>query len=104
MSQIDSDAISYASIEEIDDMPADRLVSRFLPMLRGARWMGADKGISFKPQIRVTGVFKGADVLQKLIDSKQYHLLSIVNVYLGMEMGILNQAFMLEMRVQLGAC
>lgn len=101
MSQIDGDAISYASIEEIDDMPADRLLSRFLPMLGGARRMGADKGVSFKPQIRVTGVFKGADVLQQLIDSKQYHLLPIVNVYLGMEMGILNQAFMLEMRAQL---
>ena len=101
MSQIDGDAISYASIEEIDDMPADRLLSRFLPMLGGALRMGADKAISFKPQIRVTGVFKGADVLQQLIDSKQYHLLPIVNVYLGMEMGILNQAFMLEMRAQL---
>jgi hypothetical protein len=101
MSQIDGDAISYASIEEVDDMPADRLMSRFLPMLGSARRMGAAKDISFKPQIRVTGVFKGADVIQQLIDSKQYHLLPIVNVYLGMEMGILNEAFMLEMRAQL---
>lgn len=101
MSQIDGDAISYASIEEVDDMPADRLMSRFLPMLGSARRMGAAKGISFKPQIRVTGVFKGADVIQQLIDSGQYHLLPIVNVYLGMEMGILNEAFMLEMRAQL---
>lgn len=101
MSQIDGDAISYASIEEVDDMPSDRLMSRFLPMLGSARRMGAAKGISFKPQIRVTGVFKGADVIQQLIDSKQYHLLPIVNVYLGMEMGILNEAFMLEMRAQL---
>jgi hypothetical protein len=101
MSQIDGDAISYASIEEVDDMPADRLMSRFLPMLGSARRMGADREISFKPQIRVTGVFKGADVIQQLIDSKQYHLLPIVNVYLGMEMGILNEAFMLEMRAQL---
>lgn len=101
MSQIDGDAISYASIEEVDDMPSDRLLSRFLPMLGAARRMGASKEVSFKPQIRVTGVFKGADVIQQLIDSKQYHLLPIVNVYLGMEMGILNEAFMLEMRAQL---
>lgn len=101
MSQIDGDAISYASIEEVDDMPADRLMSRFLPMLGSARRMGASKEISFKPQIRVTGVFKGADVIQQLIDSGQYHLLPIVNVYLGMEMGILNESFMLEMRAQL---
>lgn len=101
MSQIDGDAISYASIEEVDDMPSDRLLSRFLPMLGSARRMGVSKDVSFKPQIRVTGVFKGADVIQSLIDSKQYHLLPIVNVYLGMEMGILNEAFMLEMRAQL---
>lgn len=101
MSQIDGDAISIASIEEVDDMPSDRLMSRFLPMLGSARRMGAAKGITFKPQIRVTGVFKGADVIQQLINSKQYHLLPIVNVYLGMEMGILNESFMLEMRAQL---
>lgn len=101
MSQIDGDAISYASIEEVDDMPGDRLLSRFLPMLGSARRMGVSKDVSFKPQIRVTGVFKGADVVQSLIDSKQYHLLPIINVYLGMEMGILNEAFMLEMRAQL---
>jgi hypothetical protein len=101
MSQIDGDAISVASIEEVDDMPGDRLLSRFLPMLGSARRMGVSKEVSFKPQIRVTGVFKGADVVQSLIDSKQYHLLPIINVYLGMEMGILNEAFMREMRMQL---
>lgn len=101
MSQIDGDAISYASIEEVDDMPGDRLLSRFLPMLGSARRMGVSKEVSFKPQIRVTGVFKGADVVQALIDSKQYHLLPIINVYLGMNMGILNEGFMLEMRAQL---
>ncbi|SFW40416.1 hypothetical protein [Nitrosovibrio sp. Nv17] len=101
MSQIDGDGISVASIDEVDDLPQDRLMSRFLPMLGGARRMGASAAVSFKPQIRVTGVFKGADVLQQMIDSGQYHLLPIVNVYLGTEMGILNQAFVMEMRTQL---
>ncbi|TCS35786.1 hypothetical protein EDC30_10985 [Paucimonas lemoignei] len=101
MSQIDGDAISFASIEEVDDMPADRLLSRFMPMLGSARRLGAPREASFKPQVRITGVFKGADLLQSLIDSKQYHLLPIVNVYLGIELGILNEAFMLEMRAQL---
>lgn len=101
MSQIDGDALTCASLEETDDMPSERLLSRFLPMLGSARRLGASKDASFKPQIRVTGVFKGADVLQSLIDSKQYHLLPIINVYLGMEMGILNEAFMMEMRAQL---
>lgn len=101
MSQIDGDALSFASIEEVDDMPADRLLSRFMPMLGSARRLGAPREASFKPQVRITGVFKGADLLQGLIDSKQYHLLPIVNVYLGIELGILNEGFMLEMRSQL---
>ena len=102
MSQIDGDALTIASLEETDDMPQDRLLSRFMPMLGSARRMGVDEGVaSFKPSVRITGVFKGADVLQSLIDSKQYHLLPAVDVYLGMELGILNEAFMMEMRAQL---
>jgi len=101
MSQIDGDSLSYASIEEIDDMPAERLLSRFLPMLGSARRLGVRRDASFKPQIRITGVFKGADTLQHMIDSGQYHLLPTVNVYLGIELGIINEAFMLDMRAQL---
>lgn len=101
MSQIDGDAISYASVEECDDLDQERFLSRFLPMLGAARRLGVSREVSFKPQIRITGVFKGADTLQALIDSKIYHLLPIVNVHLGMEMGILNQSFMVEMREQL---
>jgi len=56
---------------------------------------------SFKPQVRITGVFKGADVLTTLIDSGRYHLLPAVDVYLGIELGILNEAFMLDMRSQM---
>jgi hypothetical protein len=70
-------------------------------MLGSARRMGVEKEVSFRPQIRVTGVYKGADVIQSLIDSKQYHLLPVLNVYLGIEMGILHKNFMLEMRAQL---
>ena len=40
MSQIDGDGLSIGSLEEIDDMPADRLFSRFLPMLGSARRLG----------------------------------------------------------------
>lgn len=102
MSQIDGDALTCASLEETDDMPSDRLLSRFLPMLGAARRLGVDLDkANFKPQVRITGVFKGADVLQTLIDSGQYHLLPIVDVYLGIELGILNEQFMLQMRAQL---
>ena len=100
MSQIDGDGISFASLEETDDMPADRLFSRFLPMLGSARRLGV-KGVSFKPQIRITGVHKGADVLSHLIKTGGYHILPPVDVYLGIELGILNEAFVLEMQTQL---
>lgn len=102
MSQIDGDSLTAASLEETDDMPSDRLLSRFLPMLGSARRLGVDAGrASFKPQVRITGVFKGADVLSTLINSGQYHLLPAVDVYLGIELGILNAAFMMEMRAQM---
>ena len=101
MSQIDGDGLSIGSLEEIDDMPSDRLFSRFLPMLGSARRLGVDNSVSFDPQIRITGVYKGADVLTQLIDTGGYHVLPPVDVYLGMELGILNQAFVDEMKGQL---
>lgn len=101
MSQVDGDGLVIGDLEEIDDMPLDRLQSRVLPMLGSARRLGVSRDISFKPQIRITGVFKGADVLQSMIDGGGYHMLQTVNVHLGIEIGILNEAFVLEMRNQL---
>lgn len=101
MSQIDGDGLSIGSLEEIDDMPSERLFSRFLPMLGSARRLGVDQRISFDPQIRITGVYKGADVLSQLIDTGGYRILPTVDVYLGMELGILNEAFVTEMQNQL---
>jgi len=101
MSQIDGDSITVASLEETDDMPQDRLLSRFLPMLGAQRRLGVDaEAKTFKPQIRMTGVFKGADVVQGLIDTGEYHLLPAVDVYLGVELGILNRAWADSMRQQ----
>lgn len=101
MSQIDGDALSIASLEETDDMPQDRLLSRFLPMLGGAGRLGAPREASFKPSVRISGVFKGADTLSKLIGSGQYHVLPVVNVYMGVELGILNAEFVMSLREQL---
>ncbi|MCU0988028.1 MAG: hypothetical protein MUE63_00170 [Xanthomonadales bacterium] len=101
MSQIDGDSITVASLEETDDMPQDRLLSRFLPMLGAARRLGVDASDkTFTPQIRLTGVFKGADVMQALIDSGEYHLLPAMDVYLGVELGILNREWADSMRAQ----
>lgn len=98
MAQVDGGDLTVASLEEVDDMPADRLYSRFLLMLGSSRRLGASKESVNKPTIRITGVFKGADTLAEMVESGRYHLLPTIDVYLGMEMGILNEAFMLEMR------
>ncbi len=98
MSQIDGDSITIASLEETDDMPYDRLTSRFLPMLGSTRRPGVDH--EMKPQVRITGVFKGADVLSSLMASGSYHTLPVVDVYLGKEMGIVGAQWADEMRAQ----
>ena len=100
MSQIDGDAISFASIDEVDDCPQDRLMSRFLPMLGAARRLGADASVTFKPQIRITGVYKGADVLEALLKTGEYKLLPTVDVYLAMELGLVNESWVNTMRAQ----
>lgn len=98
MGQIDGDSLAIASLEEVDDMPEDRLLSRFLPMLGASERLGVD--VKIEPKIRISGVFKGADVLQSLMDSGQYHVLPTVDVYLGQELGIINADWVANMRAQ----
>ncbi|HLP97478.1 MAG TPA: hypothetical protein VK149_03435 [Sideroxyarcus sp.] len=101
MSQIDGDGLTCASLEEIDDMPADRLYSRLFPMLAGTQRLGAPNGTIFKPQVRITGVFKGADTLSTLIAAGAYHVLPVVNVYMALEMGILDAAYIAGKRTEM---
>lgn len=101
MSQIDGDGLTIASLEETDDMPQDRLFSRFLPMLAGTRRLGAPLDASFKPSVRISGVYKGADTLQRLIDSGQYHVLPVVDVYFGIQLGIVDEPYLMAQRAQL---
>ncbi len=101
MSQVDGGDLTVASLEEVDDMPRERLFSRFLLMMGSKRRLGASKESSNDPQIRITGVFKGADTLSELIESGKYHLLPTVDAHLGVEMGILDGAFIEDMRDQL---
>jgi hypothetical protein len=104
MSQIDGDSITIASLEETDDMPQERLLSRFLPMLGAARRLGVAAGVAkFKPEIRISGVFKGAGVLQRLIDTGEYQPLTIVDLYMGLRLGVLDSAWAESMRKQLPA-
>ena len=98
MGQIDGDSLAIASLEEVDDMPEDRLLSRFLPMLGASERLGVD--VKIEPEIRVSGVFKGADVMQALIDSGRYHVLPTVDVYLGQELGIVGADWVADMRAQ----
>lgn len=101
MANVDGGDLTAASLEEVDDMPADRLFSRFLLMMGATRRLGASKESRNDPQIRITGVFKGADTLSGLVSGGHYHVLPTIDVYLGIELGILNAAFMEQMRAQL---
>ena len=101
MAQVDGGDLTSASLEEVDDMPKDRLFSRFLLMMGSTRRLGADDDSANDPQIRITGVFKGADTLSDLIKNGSYETLPVVDVHLGVEMGIINAQFMDEMRAQL---
>jgi hypothetical protein len=75
MAQVDGGDLTAASLEEVDDMPKDRLFSRFLLMMGAARRLGAAADSSNEPEIRITGVFKGADTLTDLLSSGKYHAL-----------------------------
>ena len=101
MAQVDGGDLTIASLEEVDDMPADRLYSRFLLMLGASRRLGANKTSVNKPQIRITGGYKGADTLAELVDSGKYRVLPTIDAYLGIEMGILHENFIMDMRDQL---
>ena len=102
MSQIDGDSITIASLEEVDDMPQDRLLSRFLPMLGAARRLGVDpRARKFKPRIRITGVFKGADTLQRLLATGEYHSLPAVDIHTAVELGLVDAEWAASMRLQL---
>jgi len=76
MAQVDGGDLTVASLEEVDDMPKERLYSRFLLMLGSTRRLGASKESKNKPQIRITGVYKGADTLTELLDGGGYHVLA----------------------------
>ncbi len=101
MANVDGGDLTWASLEEVDDMPSDRLYSRFLLMMGAARRLGASKESKNDPQIRITGVFKGADTLSGMIESGKYHCLPPVDCHLGIELGILNEQFIMDMRDQL---
>ena len=101
MAQVDGGDLTTASLEEVDDMPKDRLFSRFLLMMGSSRRLGAAKQARNDPQIRITGVFKGADTLTELLDGEHYYTLPTIDCYLGIELGILNADFIDQMRVQL---
>lgn len=101
MANVDGGDLTTASLEEVDDMPRDRLFSRFLLMMGSTRRLGASKTARNDPQIRITGVFKGADTLSELIEGGHYRILPTIDANLGVELGILNAAFIEQMRDQL---
>lgn len=98
MANIDGSSLTIASLDEVDDMDYERLVTRFLPMLGASRRAGVDRVMS--PQVRISGVLKGADTLTDLIKTGNYHVLPKVDVYMGMELGTLDKVWAEEQRIQ----
>lgn len=74
MSNADGGDMTSISLEEVDDMPKDRLYSRFLLMLGSSRRLGGSKTSRNEPRVAITGVFKGADTLTDLLDNGDYHV------------------------------
>lgn len=103
MANVDGGDLTMASLEEVDDMPRDRLYGRFLLMMGATRRLGASEAAKNDPQIRVTGVFKGADTLSEMIAGGKFTVLPTIDVHLGIELGILNASFMQQMRDELDA-
>lgn len=101
MANVDGGDLTVASLEEVDDMPKERLYSRFLLMMGSTRRLGASKEAKNDPTIRITGVYKGADTLSAMVEGGVYHVLPTVDAYLGIELGIINEQFIELMRDQL---
>ncbi len=101
MANVDGGDMTAASLEEVDDMPRDRLYGRFLLMMGSTRRLGASENSKNDPQTRITGVFKGADTLSTMIASGEYHTLTTIDMNLGLELGIINAGHMAQMREQL---
>jgi hypothetical protein len=100
-SQVDGGDLTCASLEEVDDMPRDRLFSRFLLMMGATRRLGASKEAKNDPRIHITGVYKGADTLSEIVEGGNYKVLPAVDCHLGVELGILNAEFIAKMQREL---
>lgn len=98
MGEIDGDSLAIASLEEVDDMPQDRLLSKLLPMLGASERLGST--VKIEPAVRISGVFKGADTLEYLIASGTYHVLPVIDVYTALELGIVDANWVDEQRAQ----
>jgi len=100
-SQVDGGDLTVASLEEVDDMPRERLFSRFLLMMGSTRRLGASSTATNEPRIHMTGVYKGADTLSEIVAGGNYHVLPAVDCHLGVELGILNEEFIEKMAGEL---
>lgn len=90
MAQVDGFSGTIASLEEIDDMPKDRLYSKFLLAFAGTERLYSTRTEKIEPSIRVTGVYKGLDTLHEMVTGGEYFVLPTIDVHMGMAMGIVD--------------
>lgn len=89
-SNLDGIDSTIADVEEVDDLDEDRLRDRFLLTRLGTETL-FNQGDKREKSVRITGVFKGAGLIDKFIDDKSYYTLPAIDVWTGVAMGIINQ-------------
>lgn len=89
-SNLDGINSTIADVEECDDLDEDRLRDRFLLTRLGTETLFS-QGTKTRKSVRITGVYKGAGLLEKFANDENYFLLPTIDVWMGVAMGIIDR-------------
>ena len=89
-SNLDGINSTIADIEECDDLDEDRLRDRFLLTRLGTETLFA-QGVKKEKSVRITGVYKGAGLIDKFIDDPNYFTLPVIDCWDGVAAGIIDE-------------
>lgn len=89
-SNLDGINSTIADVEECDDLDEERLRDRFLLTRLGTETLFA-QGRKTEKSVRITGVYKGAGLLEKFANDPNYFLLPTIDVWTGVAMGIIDE-------------
>lgn len=97
MAEVDGAGITYAVLDELEDLNYERLTTKVLPMLGQAQKLGSTQ--KARPQVRASGVIKGSGIRKEFLDRGFFpitqpdypHGKIIGDVHVGIALGILNE-------------